>query len=327
MTLSKRVLTCILTGFILSIPLFPQLEPMKPEERHYNFSSKFQMDMKGKVMLFVGYRFYYEVSSSVNFVARKSEGGRCQFCFNGIGDTGYMMSTGGLKGSSLWFFTAGYDLDKAVKFRENKIKLFKQTEPYYSENVEKIRPRPMKVLSAKEDEHAVRFERDARGIHYEPVIQLQLSDPHSNTVHNIYKIMGKLLKAYNHSFWPKGGLREIREGNRRKWRSGQLDFSKILTEAARLTSERAKKEARFKQKRKFRLHYKVLDITKDYLDICGEAFPKTRVWKDMKLLTLVRNVRIRLSDEAVVKDEIYLNFRNEDGKGGTVNLKLALREP
>lgn len=335
-SLKKKLLLVLLFVVLLPTLPFPQgkTPPKKPFKKtpifknppgiRYNFSYRFQMDMKGKVMLMVGYRFFYEAGASVNFISHMTEGGKYQFCYDGIGDTGYVISTGGLKGGSLWFFTADYNLEKASRFREYKVREFKLTEPYYSENLEKIRAKPMQILSASSTEEAIRFDRDTRGVHSNPVIHLRLTDPHSNTFSNIYEIMGELLGTYNHSYLPGGGFRTILEENQQRWHSPYLDFSDILTRAAKLTSERAQEETHFKQMRKFRLNYQIIEHTNQYLDICGEGYPNTRVWKDMKLRELVRRIRVRLPDEQVIYDEIFLDFRNDDGKGGSVFLNLRM---
>jgi hypothetical protein len=296
------------------------------EELKYNFTYNFQTDMKGRILLIVPYRFYHEVSASVNFIARKNQEEHYEFCFAGIGGTGYVMTTGGLTGTSLYFFTADYHLEKAANFRENKIVNFKKTEPYYSENIRKIRRRPMKILSTTDD--AIRFSRNLTGIHYNSQVNIQLTDSYSFTYSNIYKILGKMLKLYNHSFLPGGEDRpevnRLEQYIHRVWYSKPLDFSKPLEEAARLTSEYAEKNTRFKQEQKFRIQYRVTALNSSNMEICGESHPDVIIGKKMKIRHILRKIKLRLEDDVPVEDMIHLDFRDKKGRGGTVRLKLKL---
>jgi hypothetical protein len=292
----------------------------------YNFTYNFQTDMKGRILLVIPYRFFHEVSASVNFIARKNKEDHYEFCFAGIGGTGYVMTTGGLTGTSLYFFTADYHLEMAAKFRENKIVNFKKAEPYYSENIRKIRRRPMKILSTTDD--AIRFSRDPTGIHYNSQVNIQLTDSHSFTYSNIYKILGKMLNLYNHSFLPGGEDRwevnGLEKFIHRVWFSKPLDFSKPLEEVTRLTSEYAEKKTRFKQKQKFRIQYRVTALDSDTMEICGESYPDVIIGKKMKIRHILRKIKLRPEDDVPVEDMIHLDFRDKKGKGGTIRLKLQL---
>ncbi|UCH92888.1 MAG: hypothetical protein JSV88_21690 [Candidatus Aminicenantes bacterium] len=292
----------------------------------YNFTYSFQMDMKGRILLVVPYRFYHEVSASVNFIARKNREEGYEFCFDGIEGTGYVMTTGGLTGTSLYFFTADYDLEKAIKFRENKIANFKKSEPYYAKNIRKIRRRPMKILSVNDD--AIRFTRDSTGIHYSSQVNIRLTDPHSLTYSNIYKILGKMLNIYNHSFLPGAADRlrvnHLEQFIHRVWYSKPLDFSKPLEQAAKLTSEYAEKNIRFKQKQKFRMQYRITAVDNNYMEICGESYPDAIIRKKMKIRHVLRKIKLRPEDDVVVEDMINLDFRDKKARGGTIRLKLQL---
>jgi hypothetical protein len=292
----------------------------------YNFTYNFQTDMKGRILLVIPYRFFHEVSASVNFIAGKNEKNHDEFCFAGIGGTGYVMTTGGLTGNSLYFFTADYDLEKAANFRENKIKKFKKTEPYYSENIKKIRRRPMKILSFTDD--AIRFHREPIGIHYNSQVNIQLTDSHSFTYSNIYKILGKMLNLYNHSFLPGGvdkpKMNSLERYIHRPWFSKPLDFSRPLEEAIRLSSEYAEKNTRLKQQQKFKIQYRVTALNNKVIEICGENYPDVIMGKKMKIRHILRKIKLRLEDDVLLEDMIYIDFKDKKGKGGTIRLNLHL---
>jgi hypothetical protein len=292
----------------------------------YNFTYNFQTDMKGRILLVVPYRFFHEVSASVNFIAGKNKEDHYEFCFAGIGGTGYVMTTGGLTGTSLYFFTADYDLEKAAKSRENKIVNFKKAEPYYSENIKKIRRRPMKILSTTDD--AIRFNRDPTGIHYNSQVNIRLTDSHSFTYSNIYKILGKMLNLYNHSFLPGGvdkpKMNSLEQYIHRVWFSKPLDFSRPLEEATRLSSEYAQKNTRFKQRQKFKIQYRITALDNNHMEICGENYPDVIMGKKMKIRHILRKIKLRLEDDVLSEDMIYIDFRDKKGKGGTIRLKLQL---
>jgi len=322
----KRKFAILLLIMFLPIMSFSAFEDYDYEGLQYNFTYNFTMEMWGKYLLVVPYRFFHEVSASVNFVALKNNKGDEEFCFAGIASTGYVMATGGMTGDSLWFFTADYDLKRAAAFREKKIKNFKKNFPYYAKKIKKVRPRPMEILSKNED--AIRFDRSLRGIHYNPKINIQLTDSHSFTYSNIYKILGKLVVAYNHSFLPEGiqtvDVSQLEKWTGKIWHSNALDFSQALQEAAKLTSEGAEKNADFHQKKKFKLHYRITDIDNKTMTICGESFPKVKVWKKMNIDLTMRIIKIRMKDNVVLQDLIYLDFRDNKGKGGRVFLNLQL---
>jgi hypothetical protein len=221
-----------------------------------------------------------------------------------------------------------YDLEKAAKFRKNKLILFKKAEPYYTENIKKIRHRPMKILSVTED--AIRFNRTPTGIHYDSKVNMQLTDSHSFTYSNIYKILGKMLSLYNHSFLPNEKKRQSihsmisSESFKKVWFSEPLDFSKPLEEAARLTSEYAEKNTRFKQNQPIRIQYRVIAMDNTNIEICGECSPDVRIGKKMKIRQILRKIKLRREDEVVTEDMIYLDFKDKKGKGGIMRLKLKL---
>lgn len=312
-----------LTAFVLCFLFItsPSM-PAEKKELKYNLTYHFQMDIKGRILLFIPYRSFYEASASVNFIARKTNNSPYEFYYNGIGQTGYVMTSGGLTGTSLYFFTADYDMGKSTRFREDKITAFMNAYPSYKKSIKKIRRRPMTILSHNKD--AIRFTRDADGIHSNSVVNMKLTESHSLTYSNIYKIMGKLLKIYNHSFLPEHGLEGVKKNSCRTWCSKSLDFSKVMTEAARLSSEWAEKNAAFIQKRNFMLQYQVASMDDHYITIRGESHPNVRVWKKMGIKHVLRQVRIRLEDNVVVEDMFYLNFMDKKGKGGFVQLKLKI---
>jgi hypothetical protein len=294
----------------------------------YNFTSLFRMDMEGSAFLFFDYKFFFETSASVNFFAQKDSNGRYAFKYNGIERTGYLLSTGGRKGSSLYFFTADYDLKRAQAFREKNIVAFRSDHPYYDKRLKKIRRRPMEILSS--DPNDITFSRDSSGIHSEPMVKLRVSDSHSFTFSFIYEIMGKLLKSYCFSYLPEDGLEGIKYNFKinpsHSWLSEPLDFSTVLEETAKLSSEDAKKRARFRQSIPFTLKFHVAFMDNDFIVIQGERDPNVKAWKKMKIRHVKRVIKIRLADNVVMADDFALRFINDKGKGGTVRLSLRLKE-
>ena len=310
-------------GLFFILILFLSLDGGAVQEGlKYHFDYFFQMNMEGKLLRLVPYRFFYEASASVKFKCWERWKGEYEFCFDGIRSPGYVMSTGGLNGSSLYFFTADYDLKRAEKFRERKIVDFKRRQPFYSDNIEKIRRRPMSILSRDEDN--IRFIRSKTGVHRDSEVHIPLSDSHSSTFSFIYEILGQLLLAYNHPFLPENSVSSLQELKETAWYSRPLNFSNLLRETVKLTSEDAKKRAKFKQKGIFRMRYRLMEIEGGQVEICGDCEPHVKIWKEMKLHLLTRKVTLRLRDGAVIKDTMFLDFRDKKGKGGMVQLNLEL---
>lgn len=289
----------------------------------YNLTYVFRMDMKGKIAYVVSYRFYYESSASVNFTAHDMGNGNLEFCYAGVQGPGYVITTGGRTGTSLYFFTADTDTMRGMEFREKGIEEFKNMNPYYKKRIQHVRRRPMAILYNGEE--ALTFRRDERGVHSNAKVNMELTDSMSNTYSNIYKILGEIINVYNHSFLPPEGLEMLESKTDMVWQSNLLEFSRVLGRTARLTSEFAEKNADFKQKARFRVTYRVTRIDDKYIELCGDASPKRVViWKNMRIREVLRNVRIRLADDVVVSDVISLNFLDKKGKGGMVDLELKL---
>ncbi len=315
----RGILLLVLAHMFISLPASAGTDP----GLEYNVNYLFKMDMRGKIALVVPYRFYYEASASVNLKAYGAAGEGLDFCFGGIEATGYVMTTGGRTGTSLYFFTADSDPGRAGVFREKKLAAFRKGNPYYDRKIGKIRRRPMRVLSSEEG--ALRFHRGVRGIHSGVRLDMRLTESHSFTYSNIYKILGKLLLVFHHSFLPPGGLDKLEKTPHKIWFSEPLDFSGPLTRAARLMSEYAEKNADFRQDRRFRLKFHALFHPGNQLEICGEARPGVKVWKGMTVKYVSRKVRLRLTDDTLLEDTLFIDFWDDSGKGGEVRVSLNLR--
>ena len=74
----------------------------------------------------------------------------------------------------------------------------------------------------------------------------------------------------------------------------------------------------------FRLKFRVSENGPDEVEICGEAFPDVRIWKNFMIREIFRRVRVRLADGALVLDEIWIGIRNNKGQGGFGRLRLHL---
>lgn len=290
----------------------------------YKYSYIFQMEMKGNIAFFIPYRFYHEASAAVFCTCSQGENGTNEFRYDGIDTPGYVMSTGGRTGNSLWFFTADTDPRRAETFREQKISLFKKDYPYFGQQIRLIRRKPMTILSHETD--SVSFRRNAAGVHSEIHTHMRLSAPLTKTYSNIYEILGKTLAFYNHSFLPEGGWPTVEDKNTASWNGAFLDLAAPLNETVRLTSEYAEENANFRQKIKFRLRYRVMDNSDSYIDIRGVAEPDLNVWKDMRLRLVTREIRVRKTDKMLIHDIIVVDFQEKKNKGGMISMNLAVAE-
>lgn len=311
---------------VCAIILLNLIAPQYGERNHqdspcrYRFSYNFQMEIKGRILLFIPYRLYYEAGAEVKLKSQTTDTSTMDLAFDGIGSTGFVMSTGGLTGTSLWFFTGDYDQDKSHHFAREKINRFKKSYPYYAKKIKKIRLRPMTILSRSGQ--AIQFSRTPSGIHLNPQVSIKLTESHSRTYSNIYKILGKWLAAYNHSFLPESGIRQIIKFPRMVWYSVPLDFSEIFQATARLAAEDMEKRVKFRQKENLRLKYQVIKQNHARLTIRGENQSQVRIWKEIRLAKVIRTITVRMSSFMTLEDQILLEFRDDRQNGGKVLLRF-----
>ena len=322
MHLKTKTLRIGTLGLFLFVLLIPQIFLFSafniPKKSRYNFQYFIKMDVQGTFLLFIKYRFYYEASASVNFIAQSENLTHDTLVFDGIDQTGYVITTGGLRGNSLYFFTADTNLERGAQFREKKLSAFMSENPYYASRIRKIRRRPMQILSQTWD--SIQFKRDKRGIHTDSSVKIKLTSSKSLTYSNIYEILGEMILAYNHSFLPDENQSLLNWDSESTWESVPLDFTRVFSRFASLASEGAKRHSRVKQKKRFKMHYKVIETKDSRITIDGESFPGVKIMRNSKLNHVYR--RIELLENVVKKDVIVLDFRDKYGKGGLIHLSL-----
>jgi len=285
----------------------------------YNFTYLIQMDIGGNILLLFRYRFYYEASASVNFTARTTTETELEFSFDGIGKTGYVMTTGGRTGNSIHFFTADYDLERGDRFREERLASFLKNELYYSKHIKKVNRFPMQILS--QDEDSIQFIRNTQGQNTHSEVNLSLSDPGTKVYSNIYKILGEMLLIYDHSYLPSSKEKNFLQTPNQTWDSEPLEFTQVLNKFVALVSEDAKKYAKFNQKEKFKLTYKIIDVNDSSLTIRGESFPEVNIRKNIVVTHVYRTVVISQSE--LKEDAVYVKFQDKKDRIGILRMTLS----
>jgi hypothetical protein len=315
---SIKTLGSLSQGFFFYVFVLFCLPLSLSGQDEYTFRYFGQVEYQGKILNILSYRFFHEASASVRFQKTMDEKGLEDYRYLDIDGPGYVMTTGGLNGNSLYFFTADYDMDRAQRFQEARITSFLDELPSYAKTINKIRQRPMTILSQNPED--LQFKRSRAGIHLDSAVRLQLSDSHSQTYSNIYEILGVLLLAFNHSCLPPHDWDRAKSKSPFSWESDPLDFTSILEDFAALVSEGAKRHAHFKQENPFKLKYQLKESNEDSLIIVGEAYPGVKIRKDMNLNHVIRTVTLEKGD--ICEDKLVLDFRDEKGKGGHIVLEF-----
>jgi hypothetical protein len=299
-----------------------------PSDLKYNYEYKFKGQSKGKFLLIVRYRFYFEAFASIILEAKRINQNDCIFNYNGLNKTGYLARTSGFSGRSLFLLTADEDLIRGDETLKNKIIYFKEKVPYYSKYIRKVKTSRYEVTSKGEE--AISFVRSNLGIHENFLFDLKKVNRDEqkkiNIYFNVFKILMETLSVYNHSFLP-GGINDGKEIEMpQEWTSSELDFTSSLNKIIRLAARVTEKHIRMKQKKTFKLKFKVEASNDQFIQIKGVANPGARIWSGMKILSFTRDIKIRTADHVLLEDKIFVEIKNKKGNGGEAVLSLKLME-
>ena len=298
----------------------------------YRFFFKISGGATGHLLLIIPYRFYYEVSATVDFVADTGTDGSTEFHYSALPDPGYMMRTTGFSGRSIILLTAHFDRDRHQPAAQQIYDVFQRQLSEYSKRVKTVYKHPFDVVFTQN--HPLGFTRSAGGVHrdiYDHIELEYIGGARKFKVYfNVYKIMSSLIRVYNHSYLPPGGRRELLDiagrqttgGNKKTWLSSNIDLTADLNRIARNASRMAERYARLKQETEFQLTYSVVSVSDNVIEILGEARPQAIVSGDVAITYFSRSVRLDKNDLRLLEDSITIDINTPEGKGGKATVSL-----
>lgn len=298
----------------------------------YRFFFKLAGGAKGHILLIIPYRFYYEVSATVDFDAVTGSDDSMEFRYSGLPEPGYMMRTTGFSGRSIILLTAHFDRGRHQPAAQQVYDVFRHQLSEYSKRVKTVYKHPFDVVFTQN--HPLGFTRSSGGVHRDIFDHIELEyiggARKFKVYFNVYKIMASLIRVYNHSYLPPGGRWELYElagqqtagGNKKTWSSSNIDLTADLNRIARNASKMAERYADLKQETDFRLTYSVVSVDDDSIEILGEARPQAIVSGEVAITYFSRRVRLAKDDLRFLEDSIQIDINTPEGKGGKATISL-----
>ncbi len=314
--------------FIILIISIIYLNPGTITGYTYEFSFKITGDARGKILIIFPYRVFYTAEASLLFSATPDGKGNTLFMLTGTDKTGYMMRTLGFSGRTFAVLTAD-NSETRGKARSIELKdYFLLKVPEYSKFIKKYY---WNNFSFKRTRGDISFIRNRDGINHHLKYNLWLKrSPGEKRVKinfGIYRILGEVIKAYNHSFLPENTtISTLSESPEMKWTSKYIDLSNVLAQSALYSASIFKRIKPLKQEKPFRVNYESSFSENSYLIIKGSANPDVSVFKSFRIINFLREVKIRLKDHVTVSDSIIIDVYNKTGKGGRFTTNLNLKK-
>jgi hypothetical protein len=321
------ILICFICGVFHPSHLLGA-QPAAGNENHlkYRFECTFQAKSTGVILFFFRYRVFYYSNASILLTAQKTDPRTFQFHFDGIDKTAYLHVTCGLSGKTLITGAADYDLKKARQILDKDSLLFKEKAPDFFRVIKQWKTFPFQILSRGKD--VITFKRDINGVHRDCCINMRFQsikyDKKYGFHFEVYSILWEMLQIYNHPFFPGSWQKLPLLEPGMEWSGPELDFSRRLNCIGPRVSSIVEKLVTFKQKRPFKLVYRVVSRTPGRLTIHGEAMPRVKIWGGYKIMQVTRKIDIRLPDGVVLGDTFHVDINKKEGKGGFVSCALTL---
>jgi hypothetical protein len=291
----------------------------------YRFEYTIQGEAAGVLLLIFRYRVFFSATASVLLTAKKIDEKTFQFNFDTIDKTGYLILTRGFTGKTINTGAADYDLKKVQQILDKDFFIFKEKAPDFSRFVRRRKVFPFKILSR--GKNVMTFKREMSGIHKDYSIDMKLKSvkhKKKDFYFKIYPMLLEMVKVYSHSFVPgnKKKVSELEPGM--EWHSRDLDFTENMNGLGTRAAEVIKKFITFKQRKPFKLAYRVVPGSPGILTIHGEAMPQIKIYDGYKIMQVTRDVEIRLSDGVVLEDKFHVDIRNDERKCGFARCALTL---
>jgi len=324
----RKIFLILLCFVLLPIHQFHLLhgKPSTGKNLKYKFEYTLQGEARGVFLLIFRYRFFFCATASVLLDANKIDEKTVRFHFADIDKTGYLLCTWGFTGKTLVTGAADYDLKKAQQVLDKDLLIFKEKAPDFSRFIKRRKGSAFRILSRGKD--VMTFKRENSGIHKDCSINMKLQRIRYDKKHDfyfkIYPLLIEMVKLYNHSFLPGNceKISNLKPGM--EWHSPELDLSENMNGIGARATYLVEKHITFRQRKPFRLLYRVLSRTPGKLFIRGEAMPRVKIWDGFKIVVMTRTIEFRLSDGVVLGDKFRIEIFKKRGKCGVALCALTL---
>jgi hypothetical protein len=279
-----------------------------------------------RLLLFFPIRVFYEASAAVDLAAHRQPDGSICFTYAHVPRTAYILRTLGFSGKTLGLLTVGGDEENMEPFAEDLLSRWSAREPEFAARAKTVKKFPHRLEVTGPQPFV--FLRDRFGFYREATVGLEpryrYAPAKIGIYFNVFPMLAELLELLNHRFLPptvgpvSGPLPYLPA----EWTGDELDFSAELNRAAGLLEKVVKSLITVKQKFPFRLRFRVVSRSTDEMEICGECFPDVPLWKGFMIREVIRRLRLRPADGALLADEIWMGLRNSKGHGGYGCLRL-----
>lgn len=310
---------CTLAVLLLLAAAGPAGEPQ------YSLDYQICGSASTRLLFFFPLRVYYDSSASILLTASMQADGKTRFVFASIPRSAYLLRTLGFSGKTLALLSADTDETRAGLYRDTILSLWQKEAPEFAARIKSVKEFPH--LLSQNGREGISFTRDSSGRYGDFLLTLEPRYVHhpsrTGIYFNIFPMLGELLDILNHPFTPGPGIMQIRQFPV-EWHGDWLDFSSVMNRLGAQLEKIVKSLVTVEQQSPFRLTFRVSENGPEEVEICGEAFPDVPLWKNFKIREAFRRVRVRLTDGALVLDEIRIGIRNDKGQGGFGRLQLKL---
>lgn len=295
-------------------------------QSRYSLDYQISGSAVSRLLFFFPLRIYYDMSASIHFKAVPQPNGKTWFVYEKLPRSAYLMRTLGFAGKTLALLTADTDDARAEGFRNSILAQWQREVPDFAERVKSVKKFPHRLLKGGKD--GLRFTMDSQGGYGDFLLNLQtryVHYPSSTGIYfNIFLMLEDFLNIMDHPFLPPGlGISRLREFPA-SWKGERLDFSRALNQLGTRMEKVVNSLVTIEQQFPFQMTFRVSEIGPDEIEICGDAFPDVPIWKSFMIREIVRRVRLRLADGALLLDELWIGVRNSKGQGGFGRLQLKL---
>jgi len=290
----------------------------------YKFDYDLISDIRKTYVLFLKFRLYYHASASAYFTSWKCSDGVQKFRFAGLPESGYRIRTH-RRGSKLSVVTAAYSFANAKAAYSKRIASFRSETPFYSRMIKTIAKRPFKILPTSS--RSILFNRYPDGNYGDYGFNLKMIKPANmkryNDSFNIYRLLLEMVKMMSHKALPGPNIRSLPEIGS-SWKSPQLNFGKAIARISYLADHKGKKYFKYRQKRSFRMTYRVLSRRNGRIIIDGTGSPRVSIGVSMKIQRINRKIVIRQRDGMLISERFQMSAKNQDNLGWIFRSRLQL---
>lgn len=280
-----------------------------------------------RLLLIIPIRVYYDASAAVDLTARLQPDGSAAFTFSCIPRPAYILRTLGFSGRTLALLSADRDERDGTLLADQLLLQWRKEAPEFADHVKTVKKFPHRLTAT--GPQAFAFVRDNRGqydnfmVGLEP--QYKYYPAQTGIYFKVFPMLAELLKMLNHRFTPGRDDAPFAPFPE-EWSGDELDFSANLNRVAALLEKIVKTKVKVQQKSPLRLLFHVAPGDSAELEICGESYPDAPLWKGFVIKEIIRRVRLRQVDRALLADELWMGIRNGKGQGGFFRLQLRMIE-